>query len=62
MFNTDGTLIDTNGSPVNGSIFLSIFNQTGSTRAVTVLGATGRVRGYKWVSGPNNVNGSWVRV
>jgi len=62
MFNTDGTLIDTNGSPINGSIFLSIFNQTGSTRAVTVLGATGRVRCYKWVSGPNNVNGTWVRV
>jgi prepilin-type N-terminal cleavage/methylation domain-containing protein len=62
MFNTDGTLIDTNGSPVNGTVFLSIVNQTGATRAVTVLGATGRVRGYKWVSGPNNVNGSWVRV
>jgi prepilin-type N-terminal cleavage/methylation domain-containing protein len=60
MFNTDGTLIDTNGSPVNGSVFLAISGQTESTRAVTVLGSTGRVRGYKWVT--NGAVGSWVRI
>ena len=48
MFATDGTLIDNNGSPVNGTVFLSIANIPKSVRAVTVLGATGRVRGYRW--------------
>jgi prepilin-type N-terminal cleavage/methylation domain-containing protein len=62
MFNTDGTLVDTNGSPINGTVFLGIPNQTGSTRAVTVLGSTGRVRGYKWVADSNGANGTWVRV
>ena len=62
MFGTDGTLIDTNGSPVNGTVFLSIANLPESTRAVTVLGSTGRVRGYKWAAAGNGANGSWVRV
>lgn len=63
MFNTDGTLIDQNGGPLNGTVFLTIANNPGSTRAVTVLGATGRVRGYKWAEPPNNgVNGTWVQV
>jgi Tfp pilus assembly protein FimT len=56
MFGTDGTLIDNNGAPVNGTVFLSIANNPNSFRAVTVLGATGRVRGYRW-------NGlAWTRV
>jgi hypothetical protein len=62
MFGTDGMLIDTNGSPVNGTVFLSIANLPDSTRAVTVLGSTGRVRGYKWATDGKGANGSWVRV
>jgi Tfp pilus assembly protein FimT len=56
MFGTDGMLIDGNGNPLNGSVFLSIASQQMTARAVTVLGATGRVRGYKWYQG------TWVRV
>ena len=56
MFTTDGTLIDSNGSPVNGTVFLSIANVPKSARAVTVLGATGRVRGYRWTGL------AWTRV
>jgi len=56
QFGTDGTLIDGNGNPVNGTVFLAIANQPLTVRAVTVLGATGRVRGYKWA------NGAWKRV
>lgn len=48
MFNADGTLIDNNGNPLNGTVFMSIANLPRSLRAVTVLGTTGRVRGYKW--------------
>ena len=60
MFTTDGTLIDSGGTPINGTVFLSIQNQPESARAVTVLGSTGRVRGYKWVVG--KTISSWSRV
>jgi prepilin-type N-terminal cleavage/methylation domain-containing protein len=60
MFTTDGTLIDSGGSPINGTVFLSILNQPESARAVTVLGSTGRVRGYRWVVG--KIASSWSRV
>ena len=60
MFTTDGTLIDSGGTPINGTVFLSIQNQQESARAVTVLGSTGRVRGYKWVVG--KTVSSWSRV
>src|SRR6266851_8190987 len=56
MFGPNGTLIDNDGNPVNGTAFLSILNNPESFRAVTVMGATGRVRGYRW-------NGAvWARV
>jgi hypothetical protein len=56
LFTTDGTLVDQTGAPVNGTVFLAVPGESMSARAVTVLGATGRVRAYKW-------NGaSWVRV
>ncbi len=51
MFSTDGTLIDENGNPLNGTVFLTIDGQQVSARAVTVLGATGRIRGYRWFGG-----------
>jgi hypothetical protein len=55
-FSSDGTLIDQAGNPLNGTVFLAVVNVARSQRAVTVLGATGRVRGYKW-------NGfGWTRV
>lgn len=47
-FDTEGRLLDSGGSPVNGTIFIVIPNEQRSFRAVTVLGSTGRVRGYKW--------------
>jgi len=56
MFGTDGTLIDENGNPLNGTVFVAIANQAVTARAVTVLGATGRVRGYRWLGT------AWKRV
>jgi hypothetical protein len=47
-FSPDGTLVDWNGRTANGSVFLAIPNLGVSARAVTVLGSTGRVRGYRW--------------
>ena len=39
---------DANGQPLNGSVYFGLLGQPSSQRAVTILGATGRVRGYKW--------------
>jgi hypothetical protein len=56
MFSSDGTCIDQNGNPVNGTIFLGVPGQPLASRAVTILGATGRVRAFRW-------NGSrWVTL
>jgi type II secretory pathway pseudopilin PulG len=54
-FDTDGSLIDTAGAPVNGTVFLGIPDLPQSQRAVTVMGSTGRVRGYRWQGHP------WIR-
>jgi prepilin-type N-terminal cleavage/methylation domain-containing protein len=48
FFSSDGSLISGAGLPVSGTVFLTLPNQPRGTRAVTVLGATGRIRGYKW--------------
>jgi prepilin-type N-terminal cleavage/methylation domain-containing protein len=47
-FGSDGSFVDQSGNPVNGTVFLALPNIPRSFRAVTVMGATGRVRGYKW--------------
>lgn len=48
LFSTDGTLIDQAGRPVNGTIFVGLPGRPLTYRAITVLGATGRVRAYRW--------------
>jgi len=47
-FLTDGTLVDASGNPVSGTIFIGLPDHPETARAVTVLGATGRIRGYRW--------------
>jgi Tfp pilus assembly protein FimT len=48
MFLSTGILIDASANPVNGTVFLGQANSPKTARAVTILGATGRVRDYKW--------------
>jgi Tfp pilus assembly protein FimT len=48
MFLSNGTLIDSDSNPVNGSIYLGQAGYSNTARAVTILGATGRVRNYTW--------------
>ena len=62
QFNSDGTFTDANGVVINGTVFLSIANQPESARAITVLGTTGRVRGYKWAPPSGSASGGWSRV
>lgn len=47
-FLSDGTLVDSQGNPINGTAFLGQAGHPETARAVTILGATGRVRGYRW--------------
>ena len=53
-FNSDGTLVDQAGNPLNGTVFVAIPGATSNSpnvrsfRGVTILGGTGRVRGYRW--------------
>jgi Tfp pilus assembly protein FimT len=47
-FRSDGTLVDQNLIPVNGTISIGLPGYPRAARAVTVVGATGRVRGYRW--------------
>jgi prepilin-type N-terminal cleavage/methylation domain-containing protein len=48
LFLSDGTLVDALGNPIHGSVFIGLPGSPETARAVTVLGATGRVRGYQW--------------
>jgi prepilin-type N-terminal cleavage/methylation domain-containing protein len=59
-FSSDGTLIDQSGNPLNGTVFLAN-DSVKSQRAVTVMGGTGRVRGFRWTCNISNVCG-WTRV
>lgn len=47
-FNTEGMLVDGAGQPANGTVFLRLDGASPAYRAVTVLGATGRVRAWRW--------------
>jgi prepilin-type N-terminal cleavage/methylation domain-containing protein len=46
QFQSDGTFTDGSGIPINGTVFLGVTNIPATARATTVLGNTGRVRGY----------------
>ncbi|MGB7284874.1 MAG: prepilin-type N-terminal cleavage/methylation domain-containing protein [Candidatus Acidiferrum sp.] len=59
MFTTSGAFVGTsqsaatlyqvtNNNPVNASIFMGVTGETNTARAVTIFGATGRVRSYYW--------------
>jgi Tfp pilus assembly protein FimT len=54
-FQTDGILVDTQGNPLNGTVFLGQPSHPETARAVTILGATGRIRSYRWTGD------SWIQ-
>jgi prepilin-type N-terminal cleavage/methylation domain-containing protein len=48
VFQSDGEFLDgATFLPINGTVFLGITGQQSTARAVTILGTTGRVRGWK---------------
>jgi prepilin-type N-terminal cleavage/methylation domain-containing protein len=48
MFTSDGTFVNADGDPLNGTAFMSIQNQKNSLRAITVMGATALIRSWRW--------------
>jgi type II secretory pathway pseudopilin PulG len=59
MFSTSGAFVGTaqaaaalyqatTNNPVNASLFVGVVGKTNTARAITVFGATGRVRSYYW--------------
>lgn len=48
LFTSEGTLVDSNGDVLNGTLFLAIPGQVNSARAITVFGTTGLMRLWKW--------------
>ena len=47
-FSTTGAFIDGGNTLVNGTVFLGIPGRPSTARAISILGATGRVREYHW--------------
>jgi prepilin-type N-terminal cleavage/methylation domain-containing protein len=47
-FQSDGSVVDSGGNYVNGTVFIGIAGQGRTARAVTILGATGRIKGYRY--------------
>jgi prepilin-type N-terminal cleavage/methylation domain-containing protein len=47
-FTTNGSFIDGGNTLVNGTVFLGIPGKSQTARALTILGATGRVREYHY--------------
>lgn len=71
MFTTSGALVGssqaaaslyavTNNNPVNASIFIGLAGKPNTARAITVFGATGRVRAYHWTGGASGSVSSWL--
>lgn len=56
MFQSDGTFVDGVGNLVNGTVFIGIPKIPNAARAITVVGATGRIRMYKGTG-----NGGWIQ-
>lgn len=48
IFTSEGTLVDSVGDPLNGTVFLGIINQKTTARAVTIFGPTALLRIWKW--------------
>ncbi|MGH9455802.1 MAG: pilus assembly FimT family protein [Terriglobia bacterium] len=48
VFVSDGTVTDANNNLVNGTVFLGTPGSPATARAVTIMGATGTIRGYRY--------------
>jgi prepilin-type N-terminal cleavage/methylation domain-containing protein len=47
-FSTNGSFLDGGNTLLNGTVFLGLPGNPTSARAISILGATGRIRPYHW--------------
>jgi len=47
-FYSDGSVGDQNGIPLSGTVFMSTGGKPQTARAMAILGATGRMKGYRY--------------
>jgi len=47
-FTSEGSLIDSSGDILNGTVYVAIDGKESSARAVTIFGATGLIRSWRW--------------
>jgi Tfp pilus assembly protein FimT len=48
MFTSEGSLVDTSGDTLNGTLFVGVAGDPLSARAVTIFGATALLRLWRW--------------
>lgn len=48
LFTSEGTLVNSNGDVLNGTLFLADPDDRNSARAITIFGATGAMRTWRW--------------
>jgi hypothetical protein len=58
MFMPDGSAVDTNGTANSGIVYMARMADLYSSRAVTVYGATGRIRGWRLLG--TSGSPSWI--
>lgn len=51
MFTSDGSLVDSAGDIVNGTVLTGVPNQKDTARAVTIFGVSGLMKSWKWRDG-----------
>jgi prepilin-type N-terminal cleavage/methylation domain-containing protein len=47
-FSPEGKFLNQDGASLNATILVGLTNEPLSARAVTVMGSTGRIRGFRW--------------
>ncbi len=47
-FTSDGSLIDSSGDVLNGTLFLATKDDVATAHAITIFGATGLIRTWRW--------------
>jgi len=48
QFTPSGAFIDGNNNLLNGTIFIGVPNQSGTARAVTIMGGAGNIQRFSW--------------
>lgn len=48
MFTSEGTFVDANGDPMNGTLFMAVPDVPNTARAVTFFGPTALLRTWRW--------------